>query len=145
MAQMSPEARQHLRKVARQRDSSQADVKFRLAQAEADISEGIERHNAAEKAKAKAVARQEELEAFKPALNLKELREAGPGGFNVKDIKKQLSWHRNIGNDAHIPTGFHALRKELAWHVMVRAVRRHLKGTLADKGTLCQFCHVVRC
>ena len=147
MAQMSPEARQHLRKVARQRDASRANVKFRLAQAEADISEARERRNAAEKAKAKAVARQELLEAFKPTLNLKKLRESGPSGFNVKQIKAQLSWHRKIGNDIHIPTGFHGLKKELAWGVMVRAVRRHLKGTSADEGMVFygQFCDVTQC
>ena len=68
MSQMSPEGRQHLRKVARQRDANQTHGKFRLAQAEADMAEAKERRAAAEKAKGKAAERQAFLGVFKPIL-----------------------------------------------------------------------------
>ena len=54
MSQMSLEGHQHLRKVARERDASQAHARFRLAQAEADMTEAKERRRAADKAKEKA-------------------------------------------------------------------------------------------
>lgn len=138
MSQMSPEARQHLRKVARQRDSSQADARFRLAQAETDIAEGKERRIAADRAKEKAAERQEFLEEFKPTLSLNELQDHDHGGlkgFTAERIKNQIRWHRSIGNDSHIPTGVSKMKKAAAWIVMVRAVRRHLRGTSSDEGT----------
>ena len=70
MTQMSPEGRQHLRKVARQRDASQSHAKFHLAQAEADMREVKERHAAAKKAKGKAMEQQASLKAFEPILDL---------------------------------------------------------------------------
>jgi predicted transcriptional regulator len=134
MAQMTPEARRHLRKVARERDSSHADTTFRLAQADTDITEATEKRKAAEKSKKKATERRESLEAFKPTLDLKQLQEDGCKGYKVKEIKRQIVWHRQIGEDAHIPTGVHGMQKEEVWPVMIRAVRRHLRGTSADEG-----------
>jgi hypothetical protein len=134
MSQMSPEGHQHLRKVARQRDASQAHARFRLAQAEADTAEAKERCEAAKKAKGKAVERQAFLEAFKPILDLNRLQKSGSGGDTAKRIQTQIMWHRRIGGDVNIPTGVHKMKKTEAWVIMVQAVRRHLSGTSANKG-----------
>ena len=134
MSEISLEGRQHLCKVARQRDESQAHVKFHLAQAEADITEAKERREAADKAKGKAADRQALLEAFEPVFDLEKLRETGSGGYTAKDIQRQIMWHRRVGGDVHIPTGVHKMKKVEAWVVMVRAVRRHLSGTSANEG-----------
>jgi len=97
MSEMSFEGHRHIRKVARQRDKSQAHSKFRLAQAEVDIADAKERREAAEKAKGKAVKRQMLLEAFEPILNLKQLQKTGSGGDTVKRIQMQITWHRKRG------------------------------------------------
>jgi len=131
---MSLEGHQHLRKVARERDTSQAHARFRLAQAEADMTEAKERRGAADKAKEKATERQEFLEKFNPTLDLKRLQEAGSGGFTVKQIREQIAWHRKIGQDIHIPTGVHKMKKAEAWVVMLQTVRRHLRGTSTNEG-----------
>jgi hypothetical protein len=131
---MSPEGRRHLRKVARERDASQAHAKFRLAQAEVDITEAKERRAAAEKSKEKAAKRQAFLEAFEPILDLGLLQKTGSGGDTAQRIQKQVMWHRRIGGDVNIPTGVHKMKKAEAWVVMVQAVRRHLSGTSAEKG-----------
>jgi len=134
MSQMSPEGRQHLRKVARERDASQAQVKFRLAQAEADMAEATKRREAADKTKQKASERQTLLEEFKPTLDLDHLRETGPSGYTVKQIQQQIAWHRNIKEDLHIPTGVHKMKKAEVWVIMLRAVRRQLRGTQTSEG-----------
>jgi len=134
MSQMSPEGHQHLRMVARQRDAGQAHARFRLAQAKADIAEGKERREAAEKAKGKAVERQVFLDVFEPILDLEQLQKAGPGEDTAKRIQAQIMWHRRIGGDVNIPTGVHKMKKAEAWTAMVRAVRRHLSGTSTEKG-----------
>ena len=134
MSQMSLEGRRHLRKVARQRDASQAHAKFRLAQAEADMAEATERREAANKAKGKAAELQASLEAFEPIVDLIHLEKTGPGGYTGKQIQRQIMWHRRIGGDVHIPTGVHGMRKAEVWAVMIRAVRRHLNGTSAHEG-----------
>ena len=144
MSEMSFEGHRHIRKVARQRDKSQAHSKFRLAQAEADIADAKERREAAEKAKVKAVKRQTSLEAFEPILDLKQLQKTGSGGDTVKRIQMQISWHRKKGGDVHIPTGVSKMKKGEAWIVMVWAVRRHLSGTSANEGNLI-IVTVVRC
>ena len=141
MSQMSPEGRQHLRKVARQRDASQAHARFHLAQAEVDTAEAKERCEAAEKAKEKAAERQEFLEAFKPILDLNQLQKSGSGGDTAKRIQTQIMWHRRIGGDVNIPTGVHKMKKAKAWVIMVQAVRRHLSGTSADKGNPSAMLH----
>lgn len=133
---MSPEGRQHLRKVARERDASQAHAKFRLAQAEADIINAKERRAAAEKSKGKAMERRTFLEAFKPVLDLGQLQKTGSGGDTAKRIQNQVMWHRRVGGDVNIPAGVHKMKKAEAWVVMVQAVRRHLSGTSAEKGDL---------
>lgn len=86
MSQMSLEGRQHLRKVARERDTSQTHTKFRLAQAEADMTEAKERCEVADKSKEKAAKCQALLEEFEPTLNLKHLHVAGSDGCTVKQI-----------------------------------------------------------
>ena len=134
MSQMSLESRQHLSKVARERDRSQAHAKFHLAQADADLKEAKERRAAADKAKVKATERQVMLEELKPILNLKHLRDEGPGCCTVKEIWTQIAWHRAIGRDVHIPSGVHKKKKAEVWVVMVRAVRRHLHGMSAAEG-----------
>lgn len=134
MPQMSDEGRQNLRKVARQRDRSQAHAKFHLAQAEADISEARERRAAADKTKAKAAEHQTMLEELKPILDLKCLRKEGSGHYTVKQIRTQIAWHRTIGRDIHIPTSTYKKKKVEVWVIMVHAVRRHLRGTAAAEG-----------
>lgn len=141
---MSLEGHQHLRKIARQRDASQAHGRFRLAQAEADISEAKERREAAEKAKGKAVERRVSLEAFEPVLDLKRLQETGSSGDTAKRIQRQIMWHRRIGRDVNIPTGVHKMKKAEAWVVMVLAVRRHLSGTSANEGNSFTVLHEQR-
>jgi len=137
MSQMSLEGRQHLRMVARERDEGQADAKFRLAQAEADIMEAKERRGAAEKAKVKAAKQQADLEAFEPDLDLKKLQRTGPTkAITVKQIQDQIKWHRRIGGDVNIPKNVDRRKKEGAWAIMVQAVQRHLSGTSAEKGNL---------
>lgn len=127
MSQMSLDGRQHLRKVARKRDTSQTHSRFRLAQAEADIAEARERRAAADKSKEKAAARQALLEEFDPTLDLKVLEETGSSGHTVQQIRKQIAWHQRIGGDIHVPRGIHKMKKAQVWVVMVRAVRRHLR------------------
>lgn len=136
MAQMTPEARRHLRKVTRERDASKANTTFRLAQADADIAEATEKRRAAKKSKEKAAERRESLEAFKPTLDLKQLQKIGYDKYKVKDIKRQIVWHHQIGEDSHLPTGVHGMKKEEVWPVMIRAVRRHLRGTSANEGSV---------
>jgi len=130
---MSLEGCRHLRKVARERDTGQAHAKFRLAQADADMAEAKEQREAADKTKEKATKRQELLEKFEPTLDLKRL-ETGSGGYTVKQIREQITWHRKIGQDIHIPTGVHKMKKAEVWVVMVRAVRRHLRKTSMNEG-----------
>ena len=138
MGKMSPEARQHLRKVARERDTNQAQPRFQLAQAEADMIEAKERCVAAERAKEKAAERQASLEAFDPILNLGELLMDGARDrCTAKQIQKQIVWHRRIGRDVDIPPYVSKMKKDEAWDVMVNAVRRHLKP-LAEIGDF--FC-----
>ena len=134
MRQMSSNARKHLRKVGRDRDGNHSDAKFRLEQAEVDLKEAKEKREAADRAKKKATERQVDLKAFKPILDLKRLQELGLKGCNAKDIQKQIRWHRNIGKDAHIPPHVSKMKKPDAWPVMIRAVRRHLRGMAADEG-----------
>lgn len=136
MSEMSSEGHRHIRKVARQRDESQAHSKFRLAQAEADIADAKERREAAEKSKGKAAARQASLEALEPVLDFEQLRKTGSGGFTGKQIQAQIMWHRRIGGDVNIPARVHNMKKGEAWVAMVRAVRRHLSGTSANEGNL---------
>jgi hypothetical protein len=135
MAKMSPAACQHLRKVGRERDSGQADVKFHLEKEDADILEAKERREAANKAEKHAGEQQALLEAVAPILDLKWLQETGIGGHTLKAIQEQIRWHWRIGKDCHIPTGVSKMRKVAAWVVMVRAVRRNLRGTSANEGT----------
>ena len=134
MSQMSLEGRQHLRKVARERDANQTHARFHLAQAEADMTEAKERREAADKAKEKATERRTFLEKFEPTLDLKRLQETGSGGSTVKQIREQIAWHRKIGQDIHIPTGVHKMKKAEAWIVMVQAVQRHLCGMSTNEG-----------
>ena len=134
MSQMSPESRQHLRKVAREEDASQSQAKFRLEQADADILEAKEKRVAAEKSKEKTAERRASLKKFKPVLDIKLLRETGSGGDTAKRIQRQVMWHRRIGDDVSIPPGVHKMKKAEAWVVMVWAVRRHLSGTSKEKG-----------
>ena len=133
---MSPEGRQHLRKVARQRDASQSHAKFHLAQAEADMREAKERRAAAEKAKGKAAERQASLEAFEPILDLGQLQETGSSGDTAKRIQRQVMWHRRVGGDVDIPPGVHKMKKAEAWIVMIEAVQRHLSRAPTKKGDL---------
>ena len=131
---MTREGRQNLRKVARERDKSQAHAKFHLAQADMDLGEAKERRAAADKAKAKAAERRVMLEELDLVLSLERLQDEGPGCFTVKQIQAQIAWHRTIGQDVHIPTGVHRKKKVEVWDIMVRAVRRHLRGTSAAAG-----------
>jgi hypothetical protein len=134
MSQMSRGGRQHLRKVARKRDTSQTHARFHLSQAEADIAEAKEQREAADKTKEKATQRRISLENFKPTLDLKCLQETGPSGFTVKQIREQISWHRKIEQDIHIPVGVHKMKKAEVWVVMIRAVRRHLHEMSTNEG-----------
>ena len=134
MSQMSPDGRRHIRKVAREQDAGQTHAKFRLAQAEADIKEAKVRRRAADEAKGKAAKRQALLEEFVPNLNLKHLEETSSSGYTVKQIQGQIAWHRKIGQDVHIPRGVHKMKKAEAWVVMIRAVRRYLRGTQTSEG-----------
>jgi len=134
MSQMSLEGRRHLRKVARERDAGQAHARFHLAQAEADVTEAKERREVADKTKEKAIKHQELLEKFEPTLDLKRLQESGSGRYTIKQIQEQIAWHRRIGQDVHIPTGVHKMKKAEVWIVMVRAVRRHLRKTSTNEG-----------
>jgi len=86
-------------------------ARFRLAQAEADITEAKERREAAEKAKGKAVEWQAFLEVFKPVLDLERLQKVGPDEDTVKRIQTQIMWHRRIGGDVNIPAGVHKMKK----------------------------------
>lgn len=131
---MSLNGRQHLRKVGRERDAGQAHSRFRLAQAEADIVEAKERRAAADKAKGKAAARQALLEELEPILDLKLLQGPISGRQTVQQIRRQIAWHQRIGGDIHIPTGIHKMKKARLQAIMVRSVRRHLRGTSADEG-----------
>jgi len=139
MSEMSSEGHRHIRKVARQRDESQAHSKFQLAQGEADIADANEGREAAGRAKEKAVERRASLEAFEPILNLKQLQKTGSGSDTGKRIQRQITWHRRIGGDVNIPTGVSKMKKEEAWVEMVRAVRRHLSGTSANEGNLFNY------
>ena len=134
MKQMSCDAHKHLRKVGRDHNRNQFDAKFRLRQAEVDLETAKEKHEAADRVKKKATKCQADLEAFKPILDLKRLQELGLKGHNAKDIQKQIRWHWNIGEDAHIPTHASKMKKVDAWPVMIQAVRRHLRGTAANEG-----------
>ena len=98
------------------------------------MTEAKERREAADKAKGKAAERQALLEEFKPTLDLKHLQVTGSHRYTVKQIRGQITWHRKIGLDIHIPTGVHKMKKAEAWPIMVRAVRRHLCGTPTHKG-----------
>ena len=112
----------------------QAHAKFRLAQADTDMTEAREQREAANKTKEKATKRQELLEKLKPTLDLKHLQENSPRRYTVKQIREQIAWHRKIGQDVHIPTGVHKMKKAEVWVVMVRAVRRHLRKTSTNEG-----------
>ena len=137
---MTPEARQHLRKVARERDANQAQARFRLAQAEVDMTDAKQRRAAAEKAKEKAEKQQASLEAFNPILDLGELLEDGACDKDTaKRIQKQVVWHRRIGGDVDIPPYVSRMKKNEAWDVMVNAVRRHLSRTPAENGDSFQY------
>ena len=70
----------------------------------------------------------EKLNKFKPILSLKKLKEMTVDGDRVTRIKEQLSWHRRIGGDVNIPTGFHNFCETKTWVAMIQAVQRHLCG-----------------
>ena len=130
---MDSNSRRHLRKVARTRDESHQDRKFReaLAQADADRAEANRR---ADRVKAqKAAEKQEILEAFQPILSLTELKELTAGKDRLSRIHQQLVWHRDIGKNVNLK-GIHNMNKEQAWANMICAVRRHNKGISSTKG-----------
>ena len=107
-----------------------------LPPVKADIAEGKERWEAAEKAKGKVAELQAFLEAFNPVLDFQQLRKTGPGEDTNKRIQRQIMWHWRIGGDINIPTGVHNMKKQEAWDVMVQAVQRHLSGTSTENGNL---------
>ena len=56
---------------------------------------------------------------FKPILSLKKLKKMTVDGDRADRIKRQLSWHKQIGKDVNIPTGFYSFHKVKAWVAMI--------------------------
>ena len=140
MSNLSPECRRYLRGTDREQDQSKAYRGFLLSQAHEDSKTAKEKRAAADVRKKRVDDRMAKLNNFKPVLSLKKLKEMRVDGDRADRIKEQLSWHKRIGGDANIPTGFHAFRKGKAWVAMVQAVQRHLHGVahLKLKGTYIQ-------
>jgi multidrug resistance efflux pump len=139
---MDSNGRRHLRKVARTRDESHQDKKFRVALSQADADK-VEANRKADQVKEqKASERREILQAFKPILSLPELKKMTVDGDRASRIRQQLIWHRDIGNDVNLK-GIHKMNKEVAWANMVCAVRRHCNGTSSMKGMQLMYFFIV--
>jgi hypothetical protein len=128
MANLSPDGKCFLRGMARDQDQKKAHKKFLLSQAEENTRNAGEKRAVADRRKKRADDRTTKLKKFEPILSLKELQEMTVDGDKAALIKEQLSWHRHIGKDVNIPSGFHAFRKAKAWVAMIQAVKRHLRG-----------------
>ena len=137
MGNLSPDGKRFLRGQAREQDQKKAHSGFLLSQAEEDSRNAKEKRVAADRRKKRADDRVAKLNKFEPILSLKRLKEMTVDGDKVAWIKEQLSWHRHIGKDVNIPSGFHSFRKAKAWVAMIQAVRRNLCGEahLKTKGT----------
>jgi len=133
MSKLSPNCRRYLRGAAREQDKSKVYQGFLLAQAHEDAKTAKEKRAAADRRKEWVDKRMAKLNAFKPILSLKKLKEMTAGHDKVDRIKEQLSWHKRIGRDVNIPAGFHSFRKAKAWVAMIQAVQRHLHGVAHKK------------
>jgi hypothetical protein len=133
MSNLSPDCQCYLRGAAREQDRSKEYRNFLLSQAHEDAKTAKEKRQAADRCKKRVHDRAVKLNAFKPILNLKRLKEMTVAGDKAARIKEQLSWHKRIGGDINIPCGFHSFRKAKAWVAMVKAVQRHLHGVSHQK------------
>jgi hypothetical protein len=133
MSDLSPDCRCYLRGAARKQDQSTEHRDFLLSQAHEDATIAKEKRGAADRRKKRVHDRAVKLNAFKPILSLKRLKEMPVAGDKAIRIKEQLSWHKRIGGDVNIPRGFHSFRKTKAWVAMVKAVQRHLHGVSHQK------------
>jgi hypothetical protein len=133
MSDLSPDCRCYLRGAAREQDQSKEYQGFLLSQAHEDAKTAKEKRGAADRCKKRTHDRAVRLNAFQPILSLKKLKKMTVGGDKAARIKEQLSWHKRIGGDVNIPSGFHSFRKVKAWVAMVKAVQRHLHGVSHQK------------
>jgi len=131
MKDMSDDSRRHLRGAARKVDESHAFSNFREEYANANIADMAQKRAAADQKKKNADKRLRKLQKFEPVLNLE--------GKTIKDdrverMKDQLRWHRAIGGDSEIPSGFNSFKKEKLWDTMKQAVKRHHEKNTGHKG-----------
>jgi hypothetical protein len=131
MEEMSDDRRRHLRGAARKVDESHAFSNFRDEYANANNADMARKQAAAEQKKKNADERLRKLQEFEPILNLE--------GKAIEDdrverMKTQLRWHREIGGDREIPTGFHSFKKEKLWDTVNQAVKRHQEKCTGHEG-----------
>lgn len=122
MKDMSSNRRRHLRGAARKVDESHAFSNFCEEYANANDADMAQKQAAADRKKENADKRLQKLQEFEPVLDFE--------GKTVKDdrverMKTQLRWHRVIGGDSEIPSGFNSFKKEKLWDTMTQAVKRH--------------------
>lgn len=131
MEEMSDDRRRHLRGAARKVDESHAFSNFRDEYANANNADMARKQAAAEQKMKNADERLRKLREFEPILNLE--------GKVIEDdrverMKTQLRWHREIGGDREIPTGFHSFKKEKLWDTVNQAVKRHQEKCTSHEG-----------
>ena len=128
---MSDDRRRHLRGAARRADQSHTFSNFREEYANANDAEMVRKQAAADQKKKNADEQLKKLREFEPILNFE--------GMTIKDarvetMKTQLRWHRVIGLDSNIPTGFNQFKKEKLWDTVNQAVKRHRERNIHSEG-----------
>src|SRR3977135_1445962 len=106
---MSNDCRRYVRGAARKVDESHVFSNFREEYAKANNADAAQKRAAADQRKEKADRRLAELQKFTPVLNLEGKT---MGQDRVERMKTQLRWHRVIGGDEDIPSGFHSFKKQ---------------------------------
>lgn len=131
MKDMPETRRRHLRGAARKVDEAHVFSNFREEYTKASDADAAQKRAATDQKKEKADKRLTELQEFKPVLNLdgKTI-----GQDRVDRMKNQLRWHRVIGGDEDIPSGFYNFNKQKLWDTMVQAIERHESGNPGHDG-----------
>lgn len=133
MKDMPDNRRCHLRGAARKVDQSHCFSNFREEYANANDADMARKQAAANQKKKNADEQLKKLQAFQPILDLEKMTIEDA---RVETMKTQLRWHRAIGGDSEIPTGFHNFKKEKLWDTVNEAVKRHRERNASSKGKL---------
>jgi hypothetical protein len=116
----------YIRNLARRINESGRRRQDRLRQADYDREISAKKKTHLEEVRQRRETRLAELsEIHLSSIDEVDITPRSKTTLTVAEMKRQLTWYRDVARDGKVPTGIYSLRKEQAQKELIEAIKRH--------------------